>query len=85
MIKWVSSRAYETRKTARPSGRQLTSADRRFWVEHGYDFADGVIEVDHEFGADVLRECRINADLQELNGNQTKALMVGCDRRVREQ
>jgi hypothetical protein len=37
--------------------------DQSYWRAHGYDFADGVIEVDGEHGAAVIAECGLNADL----------------------
>ena len=59
--------------------------DYQFWYDHGYEFVDGVVEVDREYGEDAREECVVNADLLAETDADRDALMDGCDARLAEE
>jgi hypothetical protein len=49
------------------------------WYDHGYEFIDGVIEVDNVHDRDeLMRECEINATLLEVDDAAWDAMEDGC-------
>jgi hypothetical protein len=62
--------------------------NEQYWYDHGYQFIDGVIEVDKVHDQDeLMQECSINARLLELDmyGKKWIAMSDGCFDRAFEE
>jgi hypothetical protein len=66
------------------TGCSSRTTEEQQMFDHGYEFADGVIEVDQLVGGDVMEQCVVNANLIASTTDNASALLDGCQERIDE-